>query len=179
MKKTVKMLIHDIFSVEMLKYMLVGVFTVIVDVCTYMILYHFLPQISGITSILLTSISNAVSWVFATAFAFFTNKYYVFQSKNVGRKHFWYEFGTFFGGRLLSFIISEFLLVALTDVAHWSPFWSKILVTIFVIVSNYLFAKLVIFKKQEEDFEKQVEELDPDVYLKNIDNYRKENIDKK
>lgn len=168
MKKTIKMLIHDIFSFEMLKYMAVGVFTVIVDVVSYMLVYNYLPKISNITGILLTTIANIISWILATTFAFFTNKIFVFNSRHVTRKHFWYEFTTFYGGRLLSFGISELLLIILTDLTRFSPFWSKVIVTVLVIIANYILAKLVIFKKTESDFEKEVENLDTDVYIKKI-----------
>lgn len=146
MKKTIKDLINDIFSMEMIEYMAVGVFTVIIDVGTFEIAYYLLQ----IPSFLLTIISHIISWIVSTTFAFYANKYFVFKSKHTTKKHFLYEMSTFYGTRLFSLAFSMVLIVLMINVGHWTPFWSKVLVNILVIISNYIFAKLLIFKRKEE-----------------------------
>ena len=133
---------QDIISVEMLKYSLFGMGTAVIDVGTYLLCYAYLP----IDSVLLTGVSNTAAWVLATIFAFFTNKLFVFRSRHAGRKKFLMEFFGFFGSRFFTWLISTLMLVLLVDGFHWNDFWSKILVSIFVIVTNYVVSKKLIFK---------------------------------
>lgn len=127
----------------MLKYTAFGLLTVIVDVGTATLCYRYLP----IKYALLTSVSNAVGYVVATIFAFFTNKLFVFHSRNKGKRGFFREFFSFFGARILSLVISMGMMLLFVDVWHWDFLVSKIVSNVFVVISNYIAAKLLVFKK--------------------------------
>ena len=137
----------DIISIEMLKYMAVGVFTVIIDVGIYTLCYKFIP----LETYILTSLSTIISWVAATLFAFFANKIFVFNSRNVSRKRFWFEFLTFVGGRVVTLILSMVLLILMIDFWSLDYFWSKVIVNILVIIINYVVSKTLTFRKFESE----------------------------
>ena len=154
-KKTVNNLIKDIFSREMLRYMLIGLGTFIIDITTFEYAYDLLK----INPVLHTTVSHIISWVFSTTFAFFLNKYFVFHSKKTTVKHFLYELGVFFGGRLFSLVMSIVMLLLFINILDWTPILAKLLVNVFVVVFNYIIAKLFIFKRKEE-IKKQVDSVD-------------------
>lgn len=153
MKKAIQNMISDIFSTEMLRYMIVGFVTFIIDIGSFQIVYSILK----INPVSKTTIAHIISWLLSTTYSFFFNKYYVFKSKKTTKKQFWYEFSCFYGVRLISMVISYFMLLLLINVAGMLPFWSKLLVNIFVVIFNYVFAKLLIFKRKEE-IRKQIDE---------------------
>lgn len=128
----------------MLKYTAFGLLTAIVDIGTATLCYKFLP----IHYALLTTVSNVTGYVLATTFAFFTNKLLVFQSRHTGKKNALIEFLSFFGARILSLVISMGMMLLFVDVLHWDFLVSKIVSNVFVVISNYIAAKLFVFKKK-------------------------------
>lgn len=134
----------DLISIEMLKYSLFGTGTAIIDVVVYSLCYKYLP----IRYAWLTTASNIIAWIAATLFAFYTNKLFVFHARNNGKKHFLYEFLAFFGARALTLVLSLVLLILLVDVLHANPYYSKIGTNVLVIILNYIFSKLIIFRKK-------------------------------
>lgn len=135
---------HDLVSMEMLKYTAFGFLTFVVDIGISTLCYNCLP----IRYALLTTVSNAVGYIVATVFAFFTNRAFVFRSKTRGAM-FLKEFFSFFGARILSLIISIGMMLLFVDVFRWDFLVSKIISNIFVIISNYVAAKALVFKKKE------------------------------
>ena len=100
------------------------------------------------------SISNIISWFCVIVFAFITNKLWVFKSKSFNKKVILPEFIKFFFTRLATGIL-EMLAVPIlmsngVDQAVFgiNGMMSKIIVTLAVIILNYIFARLVVFKKQ-------------------------------
>lgn len=127
---------------ELILYAVFGAGTAAVDV----FLYSFTVNILGIRT------ANAVGWCGAVLFAFFTNKYFVFQTGHRGSHTFWREFAEFIGARLLSLGIEVIGVDALVRCGFDRPLLgvtggaAKILVTIIVILVNYLFSKFLIFR---------------------------------
>ena len=130
----------------MLKYTAFGLLTAIVDIGTSTLCYHFLP----IKYALLTTVSNVTGYVLATVFAFFTNKLFVFRSRNTGKKGFLRQFFSFFGARILSLVISMIMMLVFVDLWHWDFLVSKLISNVFVVISNYIAAKLFVFKKTDQ-----------------------------
>ena len=109
-------------------------------------------------------ISNVIAWAVAVLTAFFTNKLWVFESKSWDAAVLRRELPTFVGARVFSFLIEEaglFLAIDLLGIGALSfalPFITvqghdacKIFLTVVVLVLNYIFSKLVIFKKEKDD----------------------------
>lgn len=87
--------------------------------------------------------SNAVAWILSVLFAFVTNKLFVFESKGNTFK----EGISFFGFRLLSLIIDMVIMYLLIDILSWNDILSKVITNVFIVIINYVFSKIFIFKK--------------------------------
>lgn len=93
--------------------------------------------------------SNVLAWFLSVLFAFFTNKFFVFQSKTTTPKHFLKEGLLFYWYRALSFVIDMGMMILLISGMHWSDFAAKTLTQIVVIAMNYFFSKFLIFKEND------------------------------
>lgn len=125
---------------EVINYLIVGGLTTVVSVATYTLC-------SSILNIYYL-IGNIISWVFAVVFAFFANKIYVFKSEN---KKIWLEVYQFVKYRLLSLAIDMLFMYLLVDIFKLNDIFSKILVQFIVVILNYVFSKLFVFKKDKCD----------------------------
>lgn len=122
---------------EFLLYALMGLGTVIIAIWTYSIFTEILGW-----HIL---VGNAVSWVFATAFAFFSNRKWVFTSRDDGVGAFFYQLFTFSFGRFLTLLLEEWILNTFVLKLGWPNMPVKYFAQIVVIVANYLISKLLVF----------------------------------
>lgn len=134
-------------SREMLLYMLFGTGTAAIDFLVAKLCYQTIPLPK---SALLTALSNAAAWVLSVTFAFVTNKLFVFQSRRAGRKTLWLEMFGFYGARFLSLVLSIVFMILLIDMLGWNADLAKLLVTVFVILFNYVFSKCVVFRDREK-----------------------------
>lgn len=94
-----------------------------------------------------TYVSNIIAWVLSVLFAFITNKLVVFESKGKEFKETVKETIFFFGFRLLSLLFDMGIMYLLIDMLSCNELLSKIISNIFVIIINYVFSKLFVFKK--------------------------------
>ncbi len=92
-------------------------------------------------------LGNALSWVFATAFAFFTNRRYVFYNHTSGVFAFFYQLGTFCAGRIITLVIEELMLGIFIGICHFPNMLIKFIAQFVVITLNYVFSKIFVFKK--------------------------------
>ena len=92
-------------------------------------------------------VSNIISWFFAVAFAFITNKLFVFKVKSNDKLL--YEIYQFVKFRILSLLIDMACMYILVDLFSINDIISKILVQFIVVALNYIFSKLFIFKKKD------------------------------
>lgn len=100
---------------------------------------------------------NILNNAICILFAYWTNRTFVFKSKNVGKAA-WSEFVQFVSCRILTAVVDQIimwlgvsvigltLLVASKDVG---PLVVKFVAQVVVIVSNYVFSKLFIFKEKQ------------------------------
>ena len=127
-------------SREMLLYLLFGVLTTLINIVVFDRCYYALrwPW----------QTANALAWVLAVAFAFITNKLWVFRSKSFRAGVFWRELAGFVAARLLSLGVDYACMWLLIDVLAWNGLLAKIVDNVIVIVINYVLSKLVIFRKK-------------------------------
>lgn len=92
-------------------------------------------------------VSNIISWILAVAFAFVTNKVFVFESKAKEKKTVIKELISFVTARLLTLGIEEIILFVGCNLLNIDALIVKIIAQVVVIVSNYFLSKLFIFKK--------------------------------
>lgn len=89
-------------------------------------------------------IANALSWVAAVLFAFFTNRTWVFTARgNLLR-----EILLFFAARLTTLGIEEALLFLFVTHLGLEAMIVKIAGNLLVLVLNYIFSKLIVFRKK-------------------------------
>lgn len=91
--------------------------------------------------------ANAIAWVAAVAFAFVVNKKFVFYSREAGLGPVLREVLLFVAARLSSLGIESGLLYLLVGLAKMDDAMVKIVVGFLVVLSNYAFSKLIVFRK--------------------------------
>lgn len=128
---------------EMINYLIVGGLTTCVSLLTYYLLTFTIlnPNIS--TEL---QIATIISWIISVLFAFFTNKKYVFESKN---KFNFKEMISFILSRLSTLFIEMLLMYLLVTICKYNDKIMKIVVQIIVIILNYLLSKFLVFKKKK------------------------------
>lgn len=128
---------------EVIHYLIFGGLATSVNFVSYFIFARMI----GIEEI----VSSGLSWFCSVLFAYITNKMFVFESKTDTRKAFFMEMITFFLARIVSGILCDVGTFALmVKVFHINDIVSKIVTQIMVVVVNYVFSKLFIFKKKKE-----------------------------
>ena len=123
---------------EGLLYLFFGGCTTLVNIIVFMVLRYFHID---------TYVSNGIAWFIAVLFAFITNKLLVFESKGLGFKKTMKECVSFFTFRVISLFFDMGIMYLMIDVLDCGDFISKVVSNIFVIIINYIFSKLFIFKK--------------------------------
>lgn len=123
---------------EVILFILVGVFTTIVNYFAYVVLSYVL-NINYL-------ISNALSWIIAVLFSFYSNKYYVFKERTNGC--IWRELLSFVYGRIFTGIVEMLLLYICVDFGKANDLIAKFLIGFFTAVLNYYIGKLWVFKKE-------------------------------
>ncbi|MFB8537715.1 GtrA family protein [Enterococcus thailandicus] len=94
-------------------------------------------------------VSNTISWICSVLFAFVTNKIWVFHSKSPSFWHVLEEFGKFLFYRIVSYGLDMGAMILLIQGLHSNEYVAKIITQILVVLANYVFSKLFIFKKTE------------------------------
>ena len=93
--------------------------------------------------------ANTIAWVLAVMVAFITNKLIVFENKSTDKKEIIKEIVSFALARVLSLVITDGFLV-LAKAIKMNMLLAKAIISVVVVILNYIFSKLFIFKKQEE-----------------------------
>ena len=102
------------------------------------------------------TLGNAAAWSVSVVFAFFANKFLVFESRKSDMKTVVSEAVSFLGARIVSGMIEIFIPGLLYNAGLDMQLLgidggiAKLSVSAAVIVLNYLFSKLVIFKKTKK-----------------------------
>ncbi len=128
----------------------------------HIILYLFFGVVSTIVNILIFAlcnrifgfnyqIANIISWIFAVAVAYVTNKIWVFESREKSKSENIREAIYFYFFRIVSLLMEMFCLYLLIDVFDIDEIVSKIVSNTLVVVANYVFSKLIIFKNKSNN----------------------------
>lgn len=144
---------------ELITYVIFGVLTTVVSLVSFKIFDSILGE--G-----LYLVSNVISWIFAVSFAYVTNKLWVFESKSWKSNVIIKEIIGFVSARLFSLGVEELGLWLLIDIFSIGKISvdlfsfningnmiAKLIMQVVVIVLNYVFSKLVIFKKKNNNGE--------------------------
>ena len=144
---------------EIIRYLFWGVATTIVSWGTYSLSTLLLKQLRVRSTVLIT-VAGTISWICAVLFAFMTNKAYVFDSHSWKKEVVITEMVKFISSRIttgLIEIIGVPLLVVIgldQTILGIEGMLSKMIVSIVVIILNYIFSKRFVFKDTKEQNEK-------------------------
>lgn len=127
---------------DILSYLFFGGLTTLVSFCIYFSLYEW-GQLSA-------TVSNTIAWICAVAFAFVTNKPFVFQSHDWSKSVVIPEFAKFVGSRVFSGLFETGVLALTVDILHFHNLAMKIVASVIVVVLNYLASKLVVFRTKRK-----------------------------
>lgn len=120
-------------------YLIFGVLTTVVNYLVYLPLYNLM----GISA----TLSNIAAWVAAVAFAFVTNKPFVFQSHDWSGKTVLPELGKFVSCRVASGAMETAIIFLTVDLMHWNGNIWKLITSALVVILNYFASKLLVFRK--------------------------------
>lgn len=127
---------------EVINYLIFGVLTTVVSLAVYYIcVFTFLNPENAIQ----LQIANILSWIAGVAFAYFTNRKYVFESKENNKLK---EAGKFVLARLITLVMDMIIMWLGVTVLHLNDKIIKLISQVVIIVSNYIFSKVFVFKKQ-------------------------------
>ena len=129
---------------EIINYLIFGVLTTVVSLATkYLLLFTILDAKNSVQ----LQIAVIISWIVACAFAYVTNRIWVFESKS---KKIILEMFKFFSSRLATLgleMLIMFVFVTLlglnTDM--WVVIWTLV-AQVLIIIMNYVLSKLVVLK---------------------------------
>ena len=161
---------------EIFWYFVFGVLTTIVNLIAFAVLREAFkvkwPVTIGKWSFdLFVTFINAIAWVVAVVFAYVTNKLFVFHTKGNVKK----EFISFVAARLFTFFAFELglfslsvmvmenacnmpkddILISIFGIDIANIYLVKLFIAVFVVIANYIFSKLFIFKKKESSDEEE------------------------
>lgn len=126
---------------EIINYLIFGVLTTVVS----FVVYFIFAKVFKIDEV----ISNVISWFFSVLFAFITNKLYVFESKETGKKTLLKEIVSFYLARLFTGVVCDLGVFALmVKTFKINDVLSKLVTQVIVIVLNYVLSKLIVFRKK-------------------------------
>lgn len=127
---------------EIINYLIVGVLTTIVSLAVYYVcVIIFLDPQNAIE----LQIANVISWIAAVTFAYITNRKFVFESKNQDMLK---EASAFVGARVVTLLMDMFCMFIMVTCMGLSDKIAKLMVQIIVIVANYVFSKIFVFRKK-------------------------------
>ena len=125
---------------DVISYLFFGVCTTVVNYLIYIPCYNLL----GFSA----AVSNVLAWIVAVAFAFLTNKPFVFRSHDWSAPVLIPELLSFLGCRIGSGVAETLILMLAVDWMGWNGNIWKLITQIMVVVLNYVGSKLLVFRKK-------------------------------
>lgn len=121
---------------ELILYVVFGALTTLINIISYNLLYY-VAHIANVPA-------NIIAWILSVAFAYFTNRAWVFEKSN---KNALKEATEFVSARLFTGLLDLLIMFLFVDVLKWEAGIIKVASNVLVIILNYLLSKLWIFKK--------------------------------
>lgn len=125
-----------------INYAFFGILTTLINILAYILFYDYLKFSN--------TVSNIIAWIFAVAFAFVTNKLYVFGSKDKSRATLIRELISFVCARLATGLLDLLIMFVAVSLLQKEAIVFKVISNVIVIISNYIFSKMLVFKKRKQ-----------------------------
>lgn len=128
---------------ELIRYVIVGVCTMLVSLASYYVMANVMHMHY--------QAANIISWVLAVAFAYITNKKYVFQSSYEGLRATGKELTSFVSSRVASLLVEVLSMFFFVQVCQIDDNIVKLMNQVLVTVLNYIFSKFWVFRKSKKE----------------------------
>lgn len=145
---------QKIFNREIVVYVVFGVLATLVNLAAHFIAVRLFASVNWQGSLHLLfptedySYLDAtmIAWVIAVLFAFITNKLWVFSSRSWSPHLVRRELTAFLAARLLSLGVELLCMFLFVSIFSFHRGLSKLIVQVIIVILNYMFSKLFIFK---------------------------------
>jgi putative flippase GtrA len=134
----VKKTLRFVFGREFITYAIAGVLTTLVNYISF----HIICNILGVEDL----IANVIAWVLAVTFAYVVNAKVVFLQKKDTVKGEAVKVTKFFGSRVVTLIVEELGILIFVEMLGYNNLIVKAVLAVIVIILNYVFSKLYVFK---------------------------------
>ena len=138
-------LVKKFLTKEIILYAIFGVLTTLINIGSFYIMTTFLSVDENL--------ANNIAIVLAVLFAYVTNKDWVFHSEAKGFGEKFIEFCKFILGRLVTMFIESVGGSLLFKYAPIPPIVSKCIITVVVIILNFIISKFFTFRSSTKDDE--------------------------
>ncbi len=122
-------------------YLFFGVCTTLVNIAVYELCFAALT-VRNVPS-------TVIAWLVSVAFAFVTNKLWVFESRSLAPAVVAREAASFFACRAATGALDVIIMYIAVDVFGGSGLVWKIISNVIVVILNYAASKIFIFKKRQ------------------------------
>ena len=123
---------------ETISYLIFGILTTIVNYAVFelcnVLHIHYL-------------VGTLIAWGLAVMFAYITNKLFVFESKSWKKEVIVKELSSFIACRIVSGLFDLGFMALAVELLTMNKSIAKLVSNVFVVIANYIFSKLFIFKK--------------------------------
>lgn len=125
---------------EVLLYLFFGVLTTMVSIAVF--------ALCNVTLGINELVSNVISWIVSVAFAFFTNRIWVFAAPTKTASEFVRQLISFYGGRVLTLVLEEAIILIFVTMLGMPSMVIKLVAQVIVVVGNYIISKIIVFGKR-------------------------------
>lgn len=136
MFEQIRIIMAKLYKNGIIRYVFFGGLTTLVNLVLYIILRNFMDY----------NIANFFSIILAILFAYFVNSRFVFKSKASTIRQRFYEFLKFISARMSTMTIEMMGVFIFVEVIQLNDLLGKFIIQFIVLVLNYLFSKLLVFK---------------------------------
>lgn len=126
---------------EIINYLIVGVLTTVVSLAVYYISVFTILNPENAVEL---QIANIISWIAGVAFAYVTNRKYVFESKEENKLK---ELTKFVSARIITLLMDMFIMFIGVTILKGSDKIMKLVSQVVITIANYIFSKIFVFKK--------------------------------
>lgn len=127
---------------EIINYIIVGVLTTVVSWLAYAVCKLFM----NVDNAFQMQLAVIIRWIAGVVFAYFTNRKYVFKSKNTNMIKEAFDFTT---SRLVTLFLDMLVMWLLPTVFGVNDWISTFISAVLVTVTNYIFSKFLVFNKKK------------------------------
>ena len=130
---------------EIANYLIVGGLTTILSLSVY---YGCVSTFLDPKNEIQLQIANILSWIAGVIFSYFMNRIFVFESKEQNKLK---EAGKFVSSRIITLLMDMAIMAIGVSLLKFNDKIMKLVSQVVITISNYIFSKLFVFKKNKEE----------------------------